>query len=107
MPRKNFSRVEQKARIADAMLNAIAHGENNEFTMYRIAKILDMKPDQRITNLMLEMVDAGDLTVAVKTHRQNHWKRVFSLVDTDMQFIPVRTVKINVRGEQKGQLSLW
>lgn len=77
-------------------------------TMYRIARALDMIPDQRITDMLLELVDEGKLTFQVREKSGRWAARGFTLVDGSdiITSNAKRRIIVKHKGVERGQLEL-
>lgn len=92
------------------------NGDEEPKTMYRIARALGMIPAQKITDMLLELVDEGKLAF-VEREKSGRWtaRGYYSVVRTLItEKYGKRRVSVKRRGEvvgslivPSGQMGLW
>ena len=103
MKRKAYSRAERQSMILDEFYKKVDKGQTPEFTVYQLAKVLDMTPSPHLRKILWELVHEGSLDSRTEHHRPNAYRTVFFLPLGQYSF-PKQTermIKLN------GQLSLF
>lgn len=103
MKRKAYSRAERESMILDEFYKKVDKGQTPEFTVYQLAKMLDMTPSPHLRGLLWELVNEGALDSRTEHHRPNSQRTIFYLPLGQYSF-PKQTermIKLN------GQLSLF
>jgi len=78
---KRESRAGRKGRIMKCFVSAKLNGETPQYTVYAVAKKMNMERSPHLQKLLLELVEEGQLTVVWQQHRPNRQKRVFCLAE--------------------------
>jgi hypothetical protein len=103
-----YSREKRKEQIIGQFTIWYSKGDTDPKTMYRIARALDMIPGQKVTDMLLELVDEGKLAFEWREKSGRWTARAFSLVGgADIITSKVtRRVIVKRRGVVSGQLEL-
>lgn len=110
MSLQNYSRVERKWQVKQAIAVSIQRGNGNELTSYRIARALGMKPSMHVTRILAEMVAEGQLKCRKVTGRPGRWDTfVYSWPEYEaFNAAPKkREIVIKTKGQSVGQLELF
>lgn len=85
------------------------NGDREPKTMNRIAKALGMIPSQNIQDMLLEMAEAGDLTVEIRDQSGRWTTKFYLLVESRIitEKFSRRHISIKSKGVPVGQLELW
>jgi predicted ArsR family transcriptional regulator len=85
------------------------NGDRQPKTMPRIAKALNMTPQQRIHELLQEMVEAGDLTVEERDQSGRWTTKFYLLVESRIitEKYSRRHISVKRKGVPVGQLEMW
>jgi len=106
---KAFSRAERKSQIMGQFAIWQSKGDNEVKTMTRIARSLDMSPSQHVTDMLLEMVNEGNLAF-VEREKSGRWtaRGYYSVIRTLIaeKFLR-RTISVSKRGVAVGQLEMF
>jgi len=70
--RKAYSREKRKEQVIGQFRIWHSKGDTEPKTMTRIARALDMTPQQRVTDMLLELVEEGKLTFQVR-EKSGRW----------------------------------
>ena len=108
LPRQ-YSRKKRKAQVLMQFGIWSDNGDSEPKTMYRIAKALGMIPAQKVHQILLEMVVAGDLVVEERD-QSGRWKTRFyalSPARTLSRVVLSRRIVVKRKGAEVGQMELW
>lgn len=83
MKRKAFSREEREQMILDVMYRTAIVKGNISWTVYKMAKKLNMTPSPHLRGIMIGMVEKHMLSAAVREHRRGVLKTVFWIPNRD------------------------
>lgn len=104
-----YSREKRKQQIMMQFAVWQEKGDTEPKTMYRIARALGMIPAQKITDMLLELVDEGKLGF-VEREKSGRWtaRGYYSNVKTLITEKSLRrTITVKKRGVAVGQLGLF
>ena len=106
--RRNFRRVEHKARIVKLLALWAEQSERNSATLNQIAKALEMSPSTYLSEILDEMVNEGELVVVEKDQPGRWTTRFFAICETGtlhrQKFF--RRVAVKIKGQNVGQLEM-
>jgi predicted ArsR family transcriptional regulator len=88
------------------------NGDTGPKTMHRIAKALGLTPQTRITDMLLELTNEGQLVCTTREKTGRWTARVWQLHSDKVSLITEkylrrRAVKFNHNGKPQGQMELW
>jgi len=108
LPRQ-YSRDKRKEQIRMQFSVWHRNGDAEPKTMNRIAKTLGMIPSQNIQDMLLEMVEAGDLTVEQRDRRGRWTTKFYLLVEKRLitEKYSRRHISVKSRGVAVGQLEMF
>lgn len=107
MLRKNYSKEERKTMIVTVFAIAIQTGSERWLTPYQIARRIGMTNCPSFRHFITELESEGQLIRREMT-KNGRWKgHQFSLAPGTFTEPKKRTIAINAKGKQKGQLELW
>lgn len=72
MKRKALTRKQREIQVVNWFEIRIQHGNEDFASMNQIAKGMGLSPSSKLTNMLLGMVESGQLTVA-KLERSGRW----------------------------------
>lgn len=104
-----YSREKRKDQIMGQFAIWQHNGDDEPKTMYRIARALGMIPAQKITDMLLELVDEGKLAF-VEREKSGRWtaRGYYSLVATLItEKYLRRKITVSKRGAVVGQLEMF
>lgn len=104
-----YSREDRKAQVLGQFGIWQANGDNEPKTMNRIAKALNMTPQQRVTDMLLELVAEGKLGF-VEREKSGRWtaRAYYSVIKTLIaEKYGKRRIAVKHKGVERGQLELW
>lgn len=105
---KQYSRSKRKEQIRLQFSVWHRNGYTEPKTLNRIAKAFNLEPSPHLRDILLEMVDEGDLTVEWREEPGKLVARVYSLVMTRLitEKFSRRHISVRSRGQAVGQLEL-
>ena len=106
---KAYSREKRKAQVLMQFGVWRDNGDTEPKTMYRIARALAMTPQKRITDMLLELVMEGKLTVEERDQSGRYITRFYALAhgaDIITRNVLRRKITVSKRGVAVGQLEL-
>ena len=104
-----YSREKRKDQIMGQFAIWQHNGDEEPKTMYRIARALGMIPAQKITDMLLELVEEGKLAF-VEREKSGRWtaRGYYSVVRPLIaEKYLRRTITVKKRGVAVGQLGLF
>jgi len=108
-PQKAFSREERKQQILGQFDIWQGNEDTEPKTMNRIARALGMSPAQKVTDMLLELVDEGKLAF-VEREKSGRWtaRGYYSVVRTLIaeKFLR-RQIPVRKRGVAVGQMDMF
>lgn len=104
-----YSREKRKEQIRLQFSVWHRNDDTEPKTMNRIAKALGMIPSQNIQNMLLEMVEAGDLTVEERDQKGRWTTKFYLLVESRLitEKFSHRHITVRSRGVAVGQLEMF
>lgn len=106
----NYSRAERKSQVIQQMVLKMRRGGGAEWTQYKMARALGLKPSTHFQNILNEMVAEGKLIKRVLVGRPGKWDTFYYAIHPDflaLDFEPKRSVSVRAAGKQIGQLELF
>jgi hypothetical protein len=102
------SRDFRKKQIIDVFRVQAKGGWPKWFTMYRIAKIIGMRPSTHLSGIIKEMVDEKTLKVK-RTSNPGRWDSHFYALNSGVAqgHMSERAIPIKAAGHEIGQLTMW
>jgi len=107
---QNYSRAERKGQVIQQMILKMRRGGGAEWTMYKMARSLGLKPSTHFQNILNEMVSEGKLIKRQLIGRPDKWNTYYYAIHPDflaLDFAPKRTINVRANGKQAGQLELF
>jgi transcription initiation factor IIE alpha subunit len=89
---------------------SMQRGQGSELTSYRIARALGMTPQQKLRQILAELVAEKKLTCRKVSGRSGRWDTyVYALPNIDVLRFNAkkREIAVNMNGKQVGQLELF
>jgi hypothetical protein len=105
---KSFPRHERKLQVVTQFRQWQENGDTKPRTMGAIARALGMTPANTFRDVLLEMVEEGDLAADPPLSEGGNTVRHYSLVKTLIteKFLR-RTISVSKRGVAVGQLEMF
>lgn len=104
-----YSREKRKEQIRLQFSVWSRNGDREPKTMPRIAKALGLTPQKHVTDMLNEMVEAGDLTVEERDRAGRWTTKFYLLVESRLitEKFSRRHITLKKRGVVVGQLELF
>ena len=85
------------------------NGDTSPKTMNRIAKALGLTPQKHVQDILLEMVEAGDLIVEERDQKGRWTTKFYLLVHSRLitEKFSRRHISVRSRGQAVGQLEMF
>lgn len=106
---KAYPRADRKAQVLGQFQVWSDNGDTSAKTMGRIARALDLTPSPHVRDILLEMVEAGDLDCDERNEKGEFTIRYFRLsyVRTLSRVVLKRRVIVKHKGAEVGQMEMW
>ena len=101
---KAYSHEKRKEQILGQFGVWLSKGDTAPKTMYRIARALDMTPNQRITDMLLELVDEGQLTFVIR-EKSGRWAARGFMASPSLEHYHEKYSKRRIVIKHKGVIS--
>ena len=103
-----YARADRKAQVLGQFQVWSDNGDTEQKTMGRIARALDLTPSPHVRDILLEMVEDGDLVVEDRNELGQFGIRYFTLSEarTLSRVVLKRRVIVNRKGVVAGQLEM-
>jgi len=104
-----YRRSVRKQQIIKQLSIWHQNGYATEATSYKLAKALDMRPTQRLRDILNEMVDEGDLYCQERIINGRFPTKFYLLVETRLitEKYHRRHISVKSRGVAVGQLEMF
>lgn len=104
-----YRRAERKRQVVKQLAIWFENGYATDATSYKLAKALDMRPSQKFSDILNEMVAEGTLKAEVREQPGRYPTKFYSLSDVHAlsRVISRRHIAVKSRGVAVGQLEMF